>query len=55
MVLQSQQGSRMVIIYLRVEGKRRRGRQKKRWRNNNEEWTRMDLASSARAAENRTV
>ena len=34
--------------------KRKRGRQKKRWEGNIKEWTEMDLASSARAAENRT-
>ena len=34
--------------------KRKRGRQKKRWEGNIKEWTEMDFASSARAAENRT-
>ena len=33
--------------------KRKRGRQKKRWKDNIKEWTGMDFASSTRAAENR--
>ena len=37
----------------RVKGKRKRGRQKKRWEDNIKEWTGMDFASSTRAAENR--
>ena len=37
-----------------VKGKRKRDRQKKRWVANIKEWTGMDFASSARAAENRT-
>ena len=37
-----------------VKGKRKRGRQKKRWEDNIKEWTGMDLASSTRAAENRS-
>ena len=37
-----------------VKRQRRRGRQKKRWEDNIKEWTRMDFASSTRAAENRT-
>ena len=36
-----------------MKGKRKRGRQKKRWEDNIKELTRMDFASSARAAENR--
>ena len=36
-----------------MKGKRRRGRQKKRWEDNTKEWTGMDFASSTRAAENR--
>ena len=42
------------IIQGTVKGKRRRGRQKKRWEDNIKEWTGMDFASSTRAAENRT-
>ena len=42
------------IIQGIVKGKRKRGRQKKRWINNIKEWTGMDFASSNRAAENRT-
>ena len=37
-----------------VKGKRKRGIQKKRWKEIIEEWTGMDFASSTRAAENRT-
>ena len=37
-----------------VKGKRKRGRQKKRWEDNIKEWTGMDFASSTRTAENRT-
>ena len=37
-----------------MKGKRKRGRQKKRWEDNIKEWTGMDFASSTsyRAAEN---
>ena len=41
------------ILQGTVKGKRRRGRQKKRWRDNIKEWTGVDFASSTRAAENR--
>ena len=34
-----------------MKGKRKRGRQKKRWEDNIKEWTGMDFASSIRAAE----
>ena len=37
-----------------MKGKRKRGRQKKRWEDNIIEWTGMDFASSIRAAESRT-
>ena len=37
-----------------VKGKRKRGRQKKRWEDNIKDWTGMDFASSTRAAGNRT-
>ena len=37
-----------------MKGKRKRGRQKKRWEDNIKEWTGMDFVSSTRAAENRT-
>ena len=37
-----------------MKGKRKRGRQKKRWEDNIKEWTEMDFASSTRAAENRS-
>ena len=41
--------------YFTVKGKRKRGRQKKRWEDNIKEWTGMDFASSTRAAENRSI
>ena len=37
-----------------VKGKRRTGRQKKRWADTIEEWTGVDFASSSKAAEDRT-
>ena len=37
-----------------VKGKRKKGRQKKRWEDNIKEWTGMDFAISTRAAENRS-
>ena len=42
------------ILQGTVKGKRKRGRQKKRWENNIKEWTGMEFASSTKAAENRT-
>ena len=42
------------ILLGTVKGKRKRGRQKKRLKDNIKEWTRMGFASSTRAAENRT-
>ena len=42
------------ILQGTVKGKRKRGRQKKRWEDNIKEWTGMDFASSTRAAENRS-
>ena len=42
------------ILQGTVKGKRRRGRQKKRWEDNIKERTGMDFASSTSAAENRT-
>ena len=47
-------GLERTILQGTVKGKRKRGRQKKRWEDNIKEWTGMDLASSTRAAENRT-
>ena len=47
-------GLAKTILQGTVKGKRKRGRQKKRWEDNIEEWTGMDFASSNRAAENRT-
>ena len=37
-----------------VEGKRKRGRQKRRWEDHIKEWAGMDFASSTRTAESRT-
>ena len=37
-----------------MKGKRKRGKQKKRWEDNIKEWTGMDFASPTRSAENRT-
>ena len=42
------------ILQGKVNGKRRRGRQKKRREDNIKEWTGIDFASSARAAKGRT-
>ena len=42
------------ILQGTVKGKRKIGRQKKRWEDNIKEWTGMDFASSTRAAENRS-
>ena len=37
-----------------MQGKRRKGKQKKRRKNNIKEWTEMDFASSTWVAEDRT-
>ena len=42
------------ILQGAMKGKRKRGRQKKRWEDNIKEWSGMDFASSTRAGENRT-
>ena len=47
-------GLAKTILQGTVKGKRKRDRQKKRWEDNIKEWTRMEFASSTRAAENRT-
>ena len=47
-------GLAKTILQGTVKGKRKNGRQKKRWEDNIKEWTGMDFASSSRAAENRT-
>ena len=46
-------GLAKTILQGKVKGKRKRGRQKKRFEDNIKKWTGMDFASSARAAENR--
>ena len=47
-------GLAKTVLQGTVKGKRKRGRQKKRWEDNSKEWTGMDFASSTRAAENRS-
>ena len=47
-------GLAKTILQGTVKGKRKRGRQKKRWEDNIKEWTGMDFASLTRAAENRS-
>ena len=47
-------GLAKTILQGTVKGKRKRGRQKRRWEDNIKEWTGMDFASSTRTAENRT-
>ena len=47
-------GLAKTILQGTVKGKRKRGRQKKRWEDNIKEWTGMDFASTTRTAENRT-
>ena len=47
-------GLAKTILQGTVKGKRKRGRQKKRWEDNIKEWIGMDFASSTRTAENRT-
>ena len=47
-------GLAKTILQGTVKGKRKRGRQKKRWEDKIKEWTGMDFASSTRAAENRS-
>ena len=47
-------GLAKTILQGTVNGKRKRGRQKKRWEDNIKEWTRMDFASLTRTAEDRT-
>ena len=44
-------GLAKTILQGTVKGKRKRGRQKKKWEDNIKEWTGMDFASSTRAAE----
>ena len=47
-------GSAKMILQGTVRGKRRKGRQKKRWEDNIKDWIGMDFSGSARAAEDRT-
>ena len=47
-------GSTKTILQGTVKGKRKGGRQKKRWEDNIKEWTGMDFSSSTRSDENRT-
>ena len=41
-------------LHVHSKGKRRKGRQKKRWEDYIKEWTGMDFASSTKVAEDRT-
>ena len=41
------------ILQETVKGRRRRGRQKKRWEDNIQEWTVMEFGDSLRAADDR--
>ena len=41
------------VLQVTVLGKRKRGRQKKRWEDNIKEWTGLDFSNSERAAEDR--
>ena len=47
-------GLAKTILQGTVQGKRRKGRQKKRWEDKIKEWTGMDFANSTRADEDRT-
>ena len=47
------QGLAKTILQGTVEGRRRRGRQRKRWEDNIREWTRSELAVTLRVAESR--
>ena len=46
-------GLAKTILQGTVKGGRRRGRQRKRWKDNIREWTGLELAKSQRAVENR--
>ena len=46
-------GVAKTVLQCTVKGKRKRGRQKKRWEDNIKEWTGMDFASSTRTADDR--
>ena len=46
-------GLAKTILQGRVKGGRRQGRQRKRWEDNNREWTGLEFAKSQRAVENR--
>ena len=46
-------GLAKTILQGTVKGRRRQGRQKKRWEDNIEEWTGLEFGKSQRAVENR--
>ena len=46
-------GPAKTILQGTVKGRRRQGRQRKRWENNTREWTGLEFAKSQRAVENR--
>ena len=48
-------GLAKTILQGTVEGKRRKGRQKKRWEDNIKQWAGLDFAGSTKAAKDRTI
>ena len=46
-------GLAKTILQVTVKGRRRQGRQRKRWEDNIREWTGLELAKSQRAVEHR--
>ena len=46
-------GLAKIILQGTVKGRRRQGRQKKRWKDNIREWTGLEFTKSTRAVENR--
>ena len=51
----SSSGLAKTILQGTVKGGRRQGRQKKRWEDNNREWTGLEFGKSQRAVENRNM
>ena len=48
-------GLAKTILQGTAKGRRRQGRQKKRWEDNTREWTGLEFAKSQRAVENREI
>ena len=46
-------GLAKTILHGTVKGRRRQGRQRKRWEDNIQEWTGLEFAKSQKAVENR--